>query len=158
MWPERAWVASECVRKRVCVCVCVCVCVRVCVIGVPMCQTVLCCVCVFICVCMCVCVCACARQIHTHMSALSIHFEQNCQDSKQERRRESLLIWILHTSALSTQTNHGHGGGRGERERGRLASEKQDTLSQVVVSLRTVATFVTWLISRTEFSSSELVQ
>jgi len=45
----------------------------------------------------------------------------------------------------------------GERERERLASEKRDTLSEAVVSLRTVVTFVTWLISRTEFSSSELV-
>jgi len=32
----------------------------------------------------------------------------------------------------------------------------QDTLSEDVVSSRTVVTFVTWLISRTEFSSSEL--
>ena len=35
-------------------------------------------------------VCVCARQIHIHMSALSINSEQNCQDSKRERRRESL--------------------------------------------------------------------
>jgi len=41
--------------------------------------------------------------------------------------------------------------------RGRLASEKRDTLSEAVVSLRIVVTFVTWLISRTEVSSSELV-
>jgi len=34
---------------------------------------------------------------------------------------------------------------------------ERDTLSEDVVSLRTVVTFVTWLISRTEFSSSELV-
>jgi len=35
---------------------------------------------------------------------------------------------------------------------------ERDTLSEAVVSLRTVVTFVLWLISRTEFSSSELVQ
>jgi len=34
---------------------------------------------------------------------------------------------------------------------------KRDTLSEAVVSLRTVVTFVTWLISTTEFSSSKLV-
>ena len=92
-----------------------------------MCQTVLCCVCVFICVCMCVCVCMCARQIHTHMSALSIHSKQSCQELKRERRRESLLLWILHTSALSTQTDHGHGGKRvgGERERARETRERE---------------------------------
>jgi len=33
---------------------------------------------------------------------------------------------------------------------------KRDTLFKAVVSQRTVVTFVTWLISRTEFSSSEL--
>jgi len=32
-----------------------------------------------------------------------------------------------------------------------------DTLSEAVVQLRTAVTFLTWLISRTEFSSSELV-
>ena len=31
------------------------------------------------------------------------------------------------------------------------------TLSEAVVSLKTVVTFVTWLISRAEFSNSELV-
>jgi len=31
---------------------------------------------------------------------------------------------------------------------------ERDTLSEAVVSLRTVVTFVTWLISKTEFSSS----
>ena len=36
-------------------------------------------------------------------------------------------------------------------------SIKRDTLSEAVVSLRTLVKFVTWLISRTEFSSSELV-
>jgi len=35
--------------------------------------------------------------------------------------------------------------------------EKRDTLSEAAVSSRTVVTFVTWLISRIEFSSSELV-
>jgi len=54
-----------------------------------------------ICVCMCVCMCVCARQIHSHMSALPIHSEQNWQELKRERRRESLLIWILHTSGDS---------------------------------------------------------
>ena len=34
---------------------------------------------------------------------------------------------------------------------------ERDTLSEAVVSLRTLVTFVTWLISRTEFSSSKLV-
>jgi len=34
---------------------------------------------------------------------------------------------------------------------------ERDTLSETVVSLRTMVTFVTWLISRIEFSSSELV-
>jgi len=35
--------------------------------------------------------------------------------------------------------------------------KERDTLSEAAVSSRTVVTFVTWLISRTEFSSSELV-
>ena len=34
---------------------------------------------------------------------------------------------------------------------------ERDTLSEAVVSLRTVDMFVTWLISRAEFFSSELV-
>ena len=34
---------------------------------------------------------------------------------------------------------------------------ERDTLSEAVVSLRTVVTFVTWLISRTVFTKSELV-
>ena len=34
---------------------------------------------------------------------------------------------------------------------------ERDTLSEAVVSLRTVVTFVTWLISRTEFFNLELV-
>jgi len=34
----------------------------------------------------------------------------------------------------------------------------RDTLSEAVVPLRTVVTFVTWFISRTEFSSLELVR
>jgi len=34
---------------------------------------------------------------------------------------------------------------------------ERDSLSEAVVSLKTVVTFVTWLISKTEFSSSELV-
>ena len=54
------------------------------------------------------------------------------------------LIWVAQ-SYLFYQRNHSivHGGER-------------DTLS-VVVSLRTLVTFVTWLISRTVFPSSELV-
>jgi len=72
---------------------CVCVCVCVCMIGVPMCQTVYVCVCVCISVYMCVCVCVCARQIHTHMSALPIHSEQNCEELKQEIHREILEFW-----------------------------------------------------------------
>jgi len=36
-------------------------------------------------------------------------------------------------------------------------TRERDTLSEAVVSLRTLVTFVTWLISRTEFPSSELV-
>ena len=38
----------------------------------------------------------------------------------------------------------------------RRVGDKRDTLSEAVVSLRTVVTFVTWLISRTEFSSTLL--
>jgi len=63
------------------------------------------------------------------MSALPMHSKQNCQELKRERRRESLLIWILHESALSTDTDHGRGGVRErERESAReeeLASEKE---------------------------------
>ena len=138
----------------VCVRVCLCVCVWDWSTNVSNCALL--CVRLYICVYMCMRVRVCETNSHTHVSTFNTP-EQNCQDLKQERRRESLLIWILHTSALSTQTDHGHGGGRGERERGKIASEKQDTLSEVVVSLRTVATFVTWLISRTEFSSLEPV-
>ena len=43
-----------------------------------------------------------------------------------------------------------------KRAKGAFASER-DNLSEAVVSLRTVVTSVTWLISRTEFSNSELV-
>jgi len=38
-----------------------------------------------------------------------------------------------------------------------LSVSQRDTLSEAVVSSRTLVTFVTWLISGTEFSSSELV-
>ena len=38
-----------------------------------------------------------------------------------------------------------------------LYGGERDTLSEAVVSSRTLVTFVTWLISRTEFSSTELV-
>ena len=72
----------------------------------------------------------------------------------------SVNLDITHMCAEYTDRPRARGGDGGEgreRERGRLASEKQDALSEVVVSLRTVVTFVTWLISRTEFSSSELV-
>jgi len=44
-----------------------------------------------------------------------------------------------------------------QRNRSIVHEGERDTLSEAVVSLRTVVTFVTWLISRTEFSSSELV-
>jgi len=44
-----------------------------------------------------------------------------------------------------------------QRNRSIVHGGERDTLSEAVVSLRTVVTFVTWLISRTEFSSSELV-
>ena len=44
-----------------------------------------------------------------------------------------------------------------QRNRIILYGGERDTLSETVVSLRTLVTFVTWLISRTEFSSSELV-
>jgi len=55
------------------------------------------------------------------------------------------FIWVAQ-SYLFYQRNHSivHGGER-------------DTLSVAVVSLRTLVTFMTWLISRTEFCSSELV-
>jgi len=92
----------------VCVCVCVCVCDWISNVSNIMCVRVR--------VYMCVSVCVCARQIQTHMSTLPIHSEQNCQELKPDRRREILLIWILHASVLSTQTNHGRGGER-KRER-----------------------------------------
>ena len=44
-----------------------------------------------------------------------------------------------------------------QRNRSIVHGGERDTLSEAVVSLRTLVTFVTWLISRTEFSSSELV-
>jgi len=44
-----------------------------------------------------------------------------------------------------------------QRNRSIVHGGEQDTLSEAVVSLRTLVTFVTWLISRTEFSSTELV-
>jgi len=55
------------------------------------------------------------------------------------------LIWVAQ-SYLFYQRNRSivHGGER-------------DTLSEAVVSLKTLVTFETWLISRTEFSSPELV-
>ena len=43
------------------------------------------------------------------------------------------------------------------REEVSSQDEERDILSEVAVSSRTVVTFVTWLISRTEFSSSELL-
>ena len=43
------------------------------------------------------------------------------------------------------------------RNRSIVHGGERDTLSEAVVSLRTLITFVTWLISRTEFSSQELV-
>ena len=44
-----------------------------------------------------------------------------------------------------------------QRNRSIVHGGERDTLSEAVVSLRTVVTFVTWLICRTESSSSELV-
>jgi len=44
-----------------------------------------------------------------------------------------------------------------QRNRSIAHGGQRDTLSEAVVSLRTVVTFVTWLISKIEFSSSELV-
>jgi len=42
-----------------------------------------------------------------------------------------------------------------QRNRSIVHGGERDTLSEAVVSFRTVVTFVTWLIFRTEFSSSE---
>ena len=44
-----------------------------------------------------------------------------------------------------------------QRNRSIVHEGERDTLSEDIVSLRTLVTFVTWLISRTEFSSLELV-
>jgi len=44
-----------------------------------------------------------------------------------------------------------------QRNRSIVHGAQRDTLSEAVASLRTLVTFVPWLISRTEFSSSELV-
>jgi len=44
-----------------------------------------------------------------------------------------------------------------QRNRSIVHGGERDTLTQAAVSSRTMVTFVTWLISRTEFSSSELV-
>ena len=44
-----------------------------------------------------------------------------------------------------------------QRNRSIVHEGERDTLSEDIVSLRTLVTFVTWLVSRTEFSSSELV-
>ena len=44
-----------------------------------------------------------------------------------------------------------------QRNRSIMHGGERDTLSEAVVSLRTAITFVTWLIFRTEFFSSELV-
>jgi len=43
-----------------------------------------------------------------------------------------------------------------QRNRSIVHGGERDTLSEAVVSLRTLVTFVTWLISTAEFSSSEL--
>jgi len=43
------------------------------------------------------------------------------------------------------------------RNRSIVHAGERDILSEAVVSLRTVVTFVTWLISRTALSNSELV-
>ena len=44
-----------------------------------------------------------------------------------------------------------------QRNRSIVHVGERDDLSEATVSSRTVVTFVTWLISSTEFSSSELV-
>jgi hypothetical protein len=44
-----------------------------------------------------------------------------------------------------------------QRNRSIVHGGERDILSEAAVSSRTVVTFVTWSISRTEFSSSELV-
>ena len=44
-----------------------------------------------------------------------------------------------------------------QRNRSVVHEGERDTLSETVVSLRAVVTFVKWLISRTLFSRSELV-
>jgi len=44
-----------------------------------------------------------------------------------------------------------------QRNRSIVHGGERDTLSEAVVSLRNLVMFVTWLISRTEFSSLELV-
>jgi len=44
-----------------------------------------------------------------------------------------------------------------QRNRSIVHGGERDTLSEAVVSLRTLVTFITWLISKTQFASSELV-
>jgi len=44
-----------------------------------------------------------------------------------------------------------------QKNRSIVHGGERDTLSEAIVSLRTMVTFVTRLISKTEFSSSELV-
>ena len=44
-----------------------------------------------------------------------------------------------------------------QRNRSIVHGGERDTLSEAIVSSRTVVTFVTWSISRTQFFSSELV-
>jgi len=43
-----------------------------------------------------------------------------------------------------------------QRNRSIVHGGERDTLSEAVVSFRTLVTFVTWLISTAEFSNSEL--
>jgi len=64
----------------------------------------------------------------------------------------------IHTPHTHTHTNaHTHSHSIYDTHTYPPSTNERDTLSEVVVLLRTVVTFVTWLISRTEFSSSELV-
>jgi len=54
-------------------------------------------------------------------------------------QNEWILLMMIHSAIVALETERG-------------------SLSEAAVSSRTVVTFVTWLISRREFSSSELVQ
>jgi len=55
------------------------------------------------------------------------------------------FIWVAHSYFFQ------------QRNRSIVHGGERDTLSEAVVSQRTVVTFVAWLISRIEFSNLELV-